>query len=133
MVLTPLVFAVAGFGLDAWLGTRPLLTIVLGLLALVGKLLVEWYRYAARMDHHEEALTANRNAERRDLKPTDSPHAIDVDAAGGPASGGPASGGPASGGPAVGGPASGGLATGVSLDEPGTQPGTQREQQQAPA
>lgn len=75
MVLTPLVFAAAGFGLDTWLGTRPWLTLVLGALALIGKLLIEWYRYVARMEHHEEHLRANRNSARRDLKPADSPHA----------------------------------------------------------
>ncbi len=87
MVLTPLVFAAAGYGLDTWLGTRPWFTLVLGALALIGKLLVEWYRYAARMDRHEEQLVAGRNTERRDLKTTDAPHDDDLAVADGLAAG----------------------------------------------
>lgn len=52
-VLTPLFLGGIGFGLDAWLGTRPLLAIVLGLLGVVGVFVKMWLGYDREMRRHE--------------------------------------------------------------------------------
>jgi F0F1-type ATP synthase assembly protein I len=49
LVAAPLLFALAGFGLDRWLGWSPVLTIILGLWGLVGGALRAYYRYVERM------------------------------------------------------------------------------------
>ena len=67
IVLTPAIFAAAGFGLDRWWGTGPWLALSLGMVAFVVKLLVEWYRYAERMQAHEHDLTSSRPSERRGI------------------------------------------------------------------
>jgi F0F1-type ATP synthase assembly protein I len=54
LVITPLLFALAGFGLDRWLGTGPVLAIVFGLVGLVGVSLHTFYAYQARIAHEEE-------------------------------------------------------------------------------
>lgn len=69
LVVTPMLFAGAGWLLDRWLGTMPILTVVFGVLALAGKVLAEWYRYGAQMDHHAEALAAERPQHARRLEP----------------------------------------------------------------
>ncbi len=70
LVVTPLLFAGAGLLADRWLGTMPVLTVLFGVLALVGKVLAEWYRYGAQMDRHTEDLTADRPTNARRLEPT---------------------------------------------------------------
>ena len=55
-VLTPLLFGLAGFGLDRVLGTSPVFMIVLGALAVVGLALRSYYVYADQMRQHEERL-----------------------------------------------------------------------------
>jgi hypothetical protein len=52
-VLTPLVLGAIGFGLDAWLGTRPLFTISLGVLGVVGIFVKMWLGYDREMRGHE--------------------------------------------------------------------------------
>ena len=69
LVVTPLLFAGAGLLADRWLGTTPVLTVLFGVLALVGKVLAEWYRYGAQMDRHTEDLTAARPTNARRLEP----------------------------------------------------------------
>ena len=68
IVVTPAIFATAGFGLDRWLGTGPWLAFSFGTIAFVVKLLVEWYRYAERMGVHEQELAASRPSERRGIQ-----------------------------------------------------------------
>jgi F0F1-type ATP synthase assembly protein I len=53
-VAVPLLFALAGFGLDGWFGTRPVIAIVLGLLGLVGVVLRTYYWYQANVTREEE-------------------------------------------------------------------------------
>ncbi|MEM9033538.1 MAG: AtpZ/AtpI family protein [Actinomycetota bacterium] len=65
LVVTPVVFAFIGLGLDLWLGTTPLLTIVLAIFAVVGSAASAWYRYDASMKVHEEELRQRRG------RPTD--------------------------------------------------------------
>jgi len=55
MVMTPLLFGLGGYGLDRWLGTSPVFTVVLSLLAIIGMSARMWYGYDARMRVHEAA------------------------------------------------------------------------------
>jgi F0F1-type ATP synthase assembly protein I len=54
LVLSPLLLALIGFGLDHWLGTLPLFTIVFATLGLVGAVIKIYFGYAAEMDEHEK-------------------------------------------------------------------------------
>ena len=67
IVMTPVVFAAAGFGLDRWWGTGPWLALSLGMVAFIMKLLVEWYRYTERMQVHEQEMASSRPSERRGI------------------------------------------------------------------
>jgi F0F1-type ATP synthase assembly protein I len=53
-----LVFLGVGYMLDRWLGTKPVFTIVLVVLALIGEFVRFWYDYDARM----KVLEAQRAA-----------------------------------------------------------------------
>ncbi len=55
LVFTPLLFALGGWLLDRWLGTTPVLLIVLVVLAVVGMAVRTYYGYDARMKVHEAA------------------------------------------------------------------------------
>lgn len=61
MAATPAVFAAIGFGLDAWLGVRPLFTIALFVLAIVGMGIRTWYVYDAEMKVEEQRLLGRRS------------------------------------------------------------------------
>ena len=63
--LTTLLFVVGGIALDAWLGTRPLFTVALAVLAFVGQLLRSWYRYDAEMRRLEARLPSRGAGEVR--------------------------------------------------------------------
>ncbi len=67
IVVTPAIFAAAGFGLDRWWGTGPWLALGFGMTAFMVKLIVEWYRYVERMQMHEQEMAASRPAERRSI------------------------------------------------------------------
>jgi F0F1-type ATP synthase assembly protein I len=60
-VVTPLLFALAGFGLDRWFGTGPVLAIVLGVFGLVGVVLRTYYWYQATMTREEEGKPWTRS------------------------------------------------------------------------
>jgi len=53
-----------GFGrlLDWALGTEPWLTILVGLLGVVGQFVRIWYSYDAEMQRHEQQLRAGRGS-----------------------------------------------------------------------
>jgi hypothetical protein len=55
-VLTPLLFGLAGAGLDRVLGTSPIFMIALGALAVVGLALRTYFVYAEEMRAHERRL-----------------------------------------------------------------------------
>ncbi|MFP5319053.1 MAG: AtpZ/AtpI family protein [Acidimicrobiia bacterium] len=55
LAVTPLIFGAAGYWLDGRVGIRPVLTILLTVLALVALLLRTWYGYVYRMQKLEEA------------------------------------------------------------------------------
>ena len=58
------VFALIGVALDAWLGTRPLWTIVFIALAAVGGFLSAYYRYKFRSAQQDEGKAWTRKAAR---------------------------------------------------------------------
>jgi F0F1-type ATP synthase assembly protein I len=62
LMATPLLFGAAGWFLDRWLQTMPLFTLVLALLAVIGKLLAMWYRYVAKMEQLEAELPSRAPA-----------------------------------------------------------------------
>jgi F0F1-type ATP synthase assembly protein I len=53
LVLGPLLMALIGFGLDRWLGTTPWLTVILGVVGLIGACVNLYYGYQREMDEHE--------------------------------------------------------------------------------
>jgi F0F1-type ATP synthase assembly protein I len=55
LVATPLLFALGGWYLDRWAGTRPLFTLVLFLLAVAGMSARMYYGYMAAMQEHDRA------------------------------------------------------------------------------
>jgi F0F1-type ATP synthase assembly protein I len=55
LVVSTVVLALIGFGLDRWLGTTPILTIVGAVLGLVGSAIKIYYGYSAAMQAHEAA------------------------------------------------------------------------------
>jgi F0F1-type ATP synthase assembly protein I len=65
LVLCPLLFALVGYGLDGWLGTRPVLTIVLGVFGLAGVVTRMVLQYAHRMKAFEAALPGRRSGAQR--------------------------------------------------------------------
>ncbi|MEO6120733.1 MAG: AtpZ/AtpI family protein [Acidimicrobiales bacterium] len=61
MVVTPMLFGLGGWFLDRRLGTIPLFSLVLGLVALVGIMVRMYYAYQADMERHQrEAPWARR-------------------------------------------------------------------------
>jgi F0F1-type ATP synthase assembly protein I len=60
-VAVPLIFALIGFGLDRWLGTGPILAVVLGGLGFVGVIVRTYYAYLARMQFEEEGKPWTRS------------------------------------------------------------------------
>jgi hypothetical protein len=50
LAVTPALFGLLGYGLDQWLGTLPVFTAILSLVALVGMMLRTWYGYCYRME-----------------------------------------------------------------------------------
>lgn len=53
LAVTPVIFGLMGYGLDRWLGTLPILTVVFVVLCIVGLSVRLWYDYDARMRVHE--------------------------------------------------------------------------------
>lgn len=87
IVVTPAIFAAAGFGLDRWWGTGPWLALSLGMTAFVVKILVEWQRYAERMQVHEQELASSRPSQQRGIhrdtdldEPASLPTGVSLDA-----------------------------------------------------
>ena len=55
LAVTPVVFGAMGYGLDRWLGTRPIFMMVFFLVAIIGMLLRTWYGYVHRMQQLEQS------------------------------------------------------------------------------
>jgi F0F1-type ATP synthase assembly protein I len=62
--IVPVLFALAGVGLDAWLGTGPWLTIVFVVFGLSGVIARTLYSYKARIELEEEGKPWTRRARR---------------------------------------------------------------------
>ncbi len=62
--VTPALFGLAGYGLDRWLGTLPLFTILLALFAVIGSFVRVWIHYDAEMRHQEQVLGERRRVRR---------------------------------------------------------------------
>lgn len=61
LALTPAIFALLGWRLDAWLGTSPAFLLVLFLFVAVYEIWKLFTRYDARMRSEEQALHLRRN------------------------------------------------------------------------
>jgi F0F1-type ATP synthase assembly protein I len=61
LVVTPLLFALAGYGLDRLFGTGPILAIVFGLVGVIGVAVKSYYEYAARIAREEEGKPWTRH------------------------------------------------------------------------
>ncbi|MCU0267377.1 MAG: AtpZ/AtpI family protein [Acidimicrobiales bacterium] len=57
LVMSPLLFALIGFGLDRWLGTVPVLTILFAVVGFAGAAVKLYYAYKFEMDRHEAEAT----------------------------------------------------------------------------
>ena len=55
LVATPMLFGLGGWYLDQWLDTRPLFTLTLFLLVVVGMAARMYYAYKVEMQAHEQA------------------------------------------------------------------------------
>lgn len=61
LAVTPTIFGILGYMLDRWLGIVPVLTIVLGLVAVIGMFVRMWYGYDLQMREQEDRLAAKRD------------------------------------------------------------------------
>jgi F0F1-type ATP synthase assembly protein I len=53
LVGAPVVLALIAYAVDGWLGTRPILTILAAVIALLGAVVSLYYRYVRDMDRHD--------------------------------------------------------------------------------
>jgi hypothetical protein len=60
IVITPLLFGLAGRAVDGWLGTRPLFMLVFAGLAVAGLFAKLWLGYDREMRAHEQRLAGGR-------------------------------------------------------------------------
>ena len=60
--LTTALFLGIGWALDHWLGTRPVFTVVLALVGIIGQFARVWFAYVAEMKQHEAALPSASRA-----------------------------------------------------------------------
>lgn len=58
--LGPVIFGAMGWFVDRWLGTSPLLTVVLAIVGVVAAFIRTWFRYDAEMKVKEAAGTWNK-------------------------------------------------------------------------
>ena len=64
LVGTTVIFVLLGVWLDGRFGTRPLFTVTLGVLAMVGLGISAYYRYAAEFDREQEGKPWTRSPRR---------------------------------------------------------------------
>lgn len=53
LVMSPLLLALIGYGLDRWLGTVPVLTVIFAVVGFAGACVKLYYGYRVEMDEHE--------------------------------------------------------------------------------
>jgi hypothetical protein len=61
IAVTPTIFGIIGYMLDRWLGIVPVLTITLGLVAMIGMFVRMWYGYDLQMREQEARLADKRD------------------------------------------------------------------------
>ena len=61
LAVTPTIFGIIGYMLDRWLGIVPVLTIVLGIVAMVGMFVKLWFGYDLQMREQESRLADKRD------------------------------------------------------------------------
>ncbi len=65
LTLTPAIFGFLGYRLDRWVGSMPVFTIVLSMVALSYVVWKAYVAYEAEMQVHEARLRGNRDRGRR--------------------------------------------------------------------
>ncbi len=60
-VVTSVIFALGGYALDSWLGTKPVLLLTLGIIGLVGCAVRTYYAYLAQSAREEEGKPWTRS------------------------------------------------------------------------
>jgi putative F0F1-ATPase subunit (Ca2+/Mg2+ transporter) len=60
LALTPAIFCGIGYGIDRWLGTLPVFSIILFLVSVAGMFVRTWYAYDARMREEDAAAPWSR-------------------------------------------------------------------------
>jgi F0F1-type ATP synthase assembly protein I len=53
LVVSPLLFALIGYGLDRWIGTTPWITVIFAIIGLAGAVVKIYYSYEVEMRQHE--------------------------------------------------------------------------------
>jgi F0F1-type ATP synthase assembly protein I len=53
LVLSPLLLALIGYGLDRWFGTVPVITVIFAVVGLAGAVIKLYYGYRSEMEAHE--------------------------------------------------------------------------------
>lgn len=74
LALVTLVFLGIGYGLDRWLGTRPVFMISLVVFAVVGQFAAMWYRYDATMRNLEAERASGAHRHQHRVQPADAAH-----------------------------------------------------------
>lgn len=64
LVLSPLLLALIGFGLDRWFGTTPWLTVTFAVVGLGGACARQYYGYRYEMEQHEANSVWRRHDEK---------------------------------------------------------------------
>lgn len=59
-VVAPLLLGLIGFGIDRWLGTRPVFMLALGCLGVAGTFVTAFYEYQARCARDDEGKPWSR-------------------------------------------------------------------------
>lgn len=60
LVVTPLLFGLLGWFLDRWLGTSPVLVVVLGAFGFAGVCVRTYFQYVGAMADHDAELPSRR-------------------------------------------------------------------------
>ena len=84
LAITPVIFGALGYGLDRWLGTRPVFLTIFFLLSITGMLLRTWYGYAYRMQRLDDAAPWGKPATAPATPPATPAAADDLAGAGAP-------------------------------------------------
>lgn len=65
LAIAPMLFALLGLVIDRWVGTAPVFTVALAVLAMVGGFIRAYYEYAADMDREAAQRPWGKASSRR--------------------------------------------------------------------